>query len=492
MTPEHFDIVIVGSGLSGIDAAYHLQTSCPGKSFVILESRDAIGGTWDLFRYPGIRSDSDMFTFGYPFRPWLSNAAIADGPSILRYIRETAEAYGIDRKIRFRHRVTGASWSSSDALWTIEAERGEECEPVRFTCNFLFGCTGYYDYADGYTPDFAGVEKFNGQIVHPQHWPETLDYAGKRVVVIGSGATAVTIIPVIAEKAAHVTMLQRSPTYVVARPTNDQLAAALRRYLPTWTAYAIARWYYVLFGLYFYNLSRRKPRAVKKWIMGQVRAQLGPDYDVLTHFNPRYNPWDQRLCLAPDADFFRAIKSGKANIVTDTIESFTEKGIRLQSGRELDADIVITATGLKLLLLGGITIAVDGKPVTFSDTMNFKGVMFSDVPNLFAAFGYTNASWTLKCDLTCAYVARLINYMDRRGYASCTPRQSDPSVKPEPLIDFSSGYIQRAINQFPRQGSKKPWRLYQNYVRDLLTLRFGAVDDPALKFERRREAAKAA
>jgi monooxygenase len=506
MTPEHFDIVIVGGGLSGIDAAYHLRTSCPGKSFVILESRDAIGGTWDLFRYPGIRSDSDMFTFGYPFRPWLSNAAIADGAAIRSYIRETAEAYGIDRKIRFRHRVRNASWSSADALWTIEAERGEDRAPVRFTCNFLFGCTGYYDYANGYTPDFAGVEKFNGQIVHPQHWPESLDYSGKRVAVIGSGATAVTIIPVIAETAAHVTMLQRSPTYIVARPTNDQLATAMRRYLPTRTAYAIARWYYVLFGLYFYNLSRRKPRAVKKWIMGQVRAQLGPDYDVLTHKpvrkrmraklreikeHPRYNPWDQRLCLAPDADFFRVIKSGKADVVTDTIESFTEKGIRLRSGHELDADIIITATGLKLLLLGGITIAVDGKPVTFSDTMNFKGVMFSDVPNLFAAFGYTNASWTLKCDLTCAYVARLINYMDRRGYVACTPRQ-DPSVKPEPLIDFSSGYIQRAIDQFPRQGSKKPWRLYQNYVRDLLSLRFGAVDDPALEFGRRREAAKAA
>jgi cation diffusion facilitator CzcD-associated flavoprotein CzcO len=296
---------------------------------------------------------------------------------------------------------------------------------------------------------------------------------------------------VIAETAAHVTMLQRSPTYIVARPTNDQLATVLRRYLPTRAAYVIARWYYVLFGLYFYNLSRRNPRAVKKWIVGQVRAQLGPDYDVLTHFNPRYNPWDQRLCLAPDADFFRAIKSGKADVVTDTIENFTEKGIRLQSGRELAADIIITATGLKLLLLGGINIAVDGKPVTFSDTMNFKGVMFSDVPNLFAAFGYTNASWTLKCDLSCAYVARLINYMDRRGYVVCTPRQ-DPSVKPEPLIDFSSGYIQRAIDQFPRQGSKKPWRLYQNYVRDLLSLRFGAVDDPALEFERRRAAAKAA
>ena len=492
MTQEHFDIIIVGSGLSGVDAAYHLQTSCRGKTYVILESRSAIGGTWDLFRYPGIRSNSDMFTFGYPFRPWQSNAAIADGQSIRTYIRETAEAYGIDRKIRFRHRVTSASWSSADALWTIDVERGDEQAPARFTCNFLFGCTGYYDYANGYTPEFVGAENFAGQIVHPQHWPETLDYSGKRVVVIGSGATAVTIIPVIAEKAAHVTMLQRSPTYIVSRPAEDKLAKALRRRLPTRIAYAIARWYYVLFGLYFYNLSRRKPRAVKKWIVSQARAQLGADYDVLTHFTPRYNPWDQRLCLAPDADFFRAIKSGKADIVTDKIASFTADGIRLQSGRELAADIIVTATGLKMQLLGGISVAIDNKPVTFSETMNFKGVMFSDVPNLFAAFGYTNASWTLKCDLTSAYVARLINYMDRHGYAVCTPRLRDPSVKPEPLIDFSSGYIQRAVDQFPHQGSKKPWRLHQNYVRDLLSLRFGAVNDPALEFERRRQSAKAA
>jgi monooxygenase len=492
MTPEHFDIIIVGGGLSGIDAAYHLETSCAGKSYAILESRDAIGGTWDLFRYPGIRSDSDMFTFGYPFRPWQSNAAIADGDSIRSYIRETAAAYGIDRKIRFRHQVKSASWSSAEALWTIDVERGAEREPIRFTCNFLFSCTGYYDYTNGYAPEFPGAEKFAGRIVHPQQWPDTLDYAGKRVVVIGSGATAVTIIPVLAEMAAQVTMLQRSPTYIVSRPSQDALAKMLRRRLPTRIAYGIARWYYVLFGIYFFNLSRRKPEAVKKWIISQASAQLGADYDVKTHFTPSYNPWNQRLCLAPDADFFRAIKAGKADVVTDQIATFTANGIRLQSGRELTADIIVTATGLKMLLLGGIQIAVDGKAVKFSDTTNFKGVMFSDVPNLFAAFGYTNASWTLKCDLTCAYVARLINYMDRRGYAACTPRLHDPSVKPEPLIDFSSGYIRRAIDQFPRQGSKRPWKLYQNYVRDLVNLRYGSINDPALQFERPRESAKAA
>jgi monooxygenase len=484
MSPEHFDVIVVGGGLSGINAAYHLQTSCRGKSFVILESRDAIGGTWDLFRYPGIRSDSDMFTFGYPFRPWASTAAIADGESIRTYICETAAAYGIDRKIRFRHRVNSASWSSADALWTIEVERGAEREAVRFTCNFLFSCTGYYDYANGYAPEFPGAEKFAGPIVHPQHWPHTLDYAGKRVVVIGSGATAVTIIPVLAEKAAHVTMLQRSPTYIVSRPTQDPLTKVLRRRLPIRVAYAIARWYYVLFGIYFFDLSRRKPEAVKKWIISQASAQLGPDYDVKTHFTPSYNPWRQRLCLAPDADFFRVIKAGKADVVTDRIVTITESGVRLQSGHELAADIIITATGLKLLLFGGIQVAVDGRPVKFSETLGFKGVMFSNVPNLFVVFGYTNASWTLKCDLTCAYVARLINLMDRRGYVACTPRLRDPSVQPEPLIDFSSGYVQRAIDELPRQGSKKPWKVYQNYVLDLLSLRFGSVGDNALEFTR--------
>jgi len=491
MTNQHFDVIIVGAGLSGIDAAYRLQTGCRGKSYAILEARDAIGGTWDLFRYPGIRSDSDMFTFGYPFRPWLSNAAIADGASIRAYVRETAQVFGIDRNIRFRHRVTRASWSSADALWTLEVERDEEPAPARFTCNFLFACTGYYDYAEGYMPQFPGAGEYRGRLVHALHWPDDLDHAGKRVIVIGSGATAVTIVPVIAETAAHVTMLQRSPTYVVARPTQDAIATWLRRHLPTRPAYALARWYNVLLALYFYNLSRRKPAAVKEWIVAQARAQLGAGYDVKTHFTPRYNPWDQRLCFAPDADFFRAIKSGKAEVVTDEIETFTPTGIRLRSGRELAADIIVAATGLKLRLLGGIALAVDGAPVDLAATMNYKGVMFSDVPNLAVALGYTNASWTLKCDLTAAYVARLLNYMERRGYVQCTPRR-DPAVEPQPLIDFSSGYIQRVIDHLPRQGSKKPWRLYQNYVRDLLSLRYGAVDDKALEFRRRREQSQAA
>ena len=492
MTQEYFDVIIVGGGLSGIDAAYHLQTHCRRKSYVILENRDAVGGTWDLFRYPGIRSDSDMYTFGYSFRPWQKNSSISDGESIRTYIRETAEAYGIDRHIRFRHRVKSVSWSSADALWTVEVERGPEREPVRLTCNFLFACTGYYDYAAGYAPAFAGVEKFRGRLVHPQHWPQDLDYTGKRVVVIGSGATAITIIPAMAETAAQVTMLQRSPSYIVSRPSQDAFALWLRRRLPIKLAYGIARWRNALYGLYLYNRCRRQPELIKRWIVGQVRQQLGPGYDVKTHFTPRYNPWDQRMCLAPDADFFHAIKGGKADVVTDEIEAFTETGVRLRSGQELPADIIVTATGLKLQMIGGIKVAVDGKPVNFGERMNFKGVMFSDVPNLASVFGYTNASWTLKSDLICAYVSRLIKYMDRRGYVQCTPRQNDPAVKPQPWVDFSSGYIRRSLDLFPRQGSKKPWKLHQNYLLDTVTLRFGAVDDSALEFTRRAETRKAA
>ena len=492
MTQEYFDVIIVGGGLSGIDAAYHLQTHCRRKSYVILENRDAVGGTWDLFRYPGIRSDSDMYAFGYSFHPSQKNSSISDGESIRTYIRETAEAYGIDRHIRFRHRVKSASWSSADALWTVELERGPEREPVRLTCNCLFACTGYYDYAAGYAPAFAGAEKFRGRLVHPQHWPQDLDYTGKRVVVIGSGATAITIIPAMAETAAQVTMLQRSPSYIVSRPSQDAFALWLRRRLPIKLAYAIARWRNALYGLYLYNRCRRQPELIKRWIVGQVRQQLGPGYDVKTHFTPRYNPWDQRMCLAPDADFFHAIKGGKADVVTDEIVAFTETGVRLRSGQELPADIIVTATGLKLQMLGGIKVAVDGKPVNFGERMNFKGVMFSDVPNLASVFGYTNASWTLKSDLICAYVSRLIKYMDRRGYVQCTPRQNDPAVKPQPWVDFSSGYIRRSLDLFPRQGSKKPWKLHQNYLLDTVTLRFGAVDDSALEFTRRAETRKAA
>jgi cation diffusion facilitator CzcD-associated flavoprotein CzcO len=478
---EHFDLLIVGAGLSGIAAGYHLQAKCPGKSYVILEARDAIGGTWDLFRYPGIRSDSDMYTLGYNFKPWREAKAIADGPSILNYVRETAQENGIDRNIRFHHRVMRAEWSSHDAHWTIEAERG--AETVHFSCGFLFMCSGYYDYAGGYTPEFAGTENFAGEVVHPQHWPEDLDYAGKRVVVIGSGATAVTLVPAMAEKAAHVTMLQRSPTYVVSRPSEDSIANRLRQKLPAMLAYQLARWKNVLLGMYFFRLSRRKPEQMKARLLGLLRKQLGPDYDVATHFTPRYNPWDQRLCLVPDGDLFREINAGRVSVVTDHIERFTPGGLKLQSGRELSADIVVTATGLRMKLFSGLQVVVDGARVELARTMSYKGMMFSGVPNFAAAFGYTNASWTLKCDLTCEYVCRLLRYMERHGYRRCMP-QRDASVAEAPWLDFTSGYVQRALEQLPRQGAKKPWKLYQNYARDLMSLRFGTVNDGTMQFSK--------
>lgn len=484
MSAEHVDILIVGAGISGIAAAYYVRTRCPAKTYAILEGRDTLGGTWDLFRYPGVRSDSDMHTLGYSFHPWRAAKAIADGSSILRYIRETAEEYGVDRKIRFGHRVRGATWSSAEALWTIEVEQGSAKEIVQLTCNFLYMCTGYYDYAQGYTPSWPGVEQFTGRIVHPQQWPDDLDYVGKRVVVIGSGATAVTLVPALAERAAHVTMLQRSPTYIVARPSEDATANWLRRRLPTALADGAVRWKSVLFGMYFYNLARRRPDATRKMILAMVRKQLGPDYDVETHFAPRYNPWDQRLCLAPDADLFTAMTSGKVAVVTDEIERFTATGLQLRAGEELAADIIVTATGLTMKLMSGVRLVVDDVSVDLSKAMTYKGMMYSDIPNLASAMGYTNASWTLKCELTSRYVCRLLTYMDRGGYSQCTPRNHDQSIAEEPLITFTSGYVQRAINTLPRQGSRKPWKLYQNYALDLLSLRFGAVDDGTMEFTR--------
>lgn len=477
---EHLDVLIVGAGLSGIGAAWHLQKNCPGKRYAILEGRAASGGTWDLFRYPGVRSDSDMYTLGYRFRPWKDAKAIADGPSILSYIREVASDHGIDRQIRYGHRVVGASWSTPDARWTVEIERGGE--RVFLSCGFLWMCSGYYRYEAGYLPEFPGIDGFKGRVVHPQHWPQDLDYAGKKVVVIGSGATAVTVVPSMAETASHVTMLQRSPTYVVARPAQDPIANKLRRRLPLKLAYMLTRWKNVLLGMYFYQLCKRKPEKVKSLIVGGVRQMLGPDYDVAKHFTPKYNPWDQRLCLVPDADLFRAIRKNKASVVTDTIETFTENGIKLKSGAELEADVVVTATGLVVQSLGGMKLVVDGKPVKPSDTMIYKGMMYSDVPNLASIFGYTNASWTLKADLVCEYVCRLLNYMDRKGFTKAVPHNSDPTLTEEPWVNFSSGYIQRALPHQPKQGSKRPWKLYQNYVLDLLTLRHGSLRDKAMVF----------
>ena len=481
---QHLDVLIVGAGLSGIGAAWHLQKNCPDKSYAILEGRERSGGTWDLFRYPGVRSDSDMYTLGYSFRPWKEAKAIADGPSILSYIRETASDHGIDSNIRFDHRVVGASWSSKEAQWTVDIERGAARQPVRLTCGFLFMCSGYYDYSAGYTPDFPGVEQFAGQIAHPQKWTDKIDYAGKRVVVIGSGATAVTVVPAMAETATHVTMLQRSPTYVVARPAEDAIANKLRRRLPLKLAYGLTRWKNVLLGMYFYQLCKRKPERVKNLILGGVRQMLGPDYDIGRHFTPRYNPWDQRLCLVPDADLFRAIRRNKVTVVTDEIETFTGAGIKLKSGAELPAELVVTATGLSLQLLGGMALAVDGKSVDPAELLTYKGMMYSDVPNFAVVTGYTNASWTLKADLVCEYVCRLLNHMRRKGYRQCTPRIDDPAMERKPWVDFSSGYIQRAAHKFPKQGTKRPWKLRQNYALDLLNLRYGSVRDSAMVFSK--------
>ena len=484
MTTEFVDVLIVGAGLSGISAAYLLQTHCPSKTYAILEGRETIGGTWDLFRYPGVRSDSDMFTLGYAFRPWLEGKAIADGPSILNYIRTTAEDFGIAAHIRFGQRVCGAAWSSAAAQWTVDIERGTAKELVTLRCRFLYMCTGYYEYESGYNPKWPGMDCFAGQIVHPQQWPADLDYSGKRVVVIGSGATAVTIVPAMTDKAAHVTMLQRSPTYIVPRASEDKFVNRLRKWLPARLVYGFARWQAILSGIYYYRLARSRPAIVKKAIIDGVRLQLGPTYDVETHFTPRYNPWDQRICLAADNDFFEAIKAGKASVVTDQIEAFTSRGIRLCSGTELEADLIVTATGLKFRLLSGVQLRVDGKPVELSQTLRYKGVMFSDIPNLALAFGYTNASWTLKCELIARYVCRLLNYMDRHGYTHCVPRKKDPTVRPEPALDFTSGYVVRALDMVPQQGNKHPWRLYQNYLRDLSMLGYARLNDGTLEFSR--------
>jgi monooxygenase len=485
MALEHVDVLIVGAGLSGVGAGCHLETRCPGKSYAILEARDSIGGTWDLFRYPGVRSDSDMYTLGYSFRPWKEAKAIADGPSILSYVKETASDYRVDEKIRFNHKVVRARWSSADARWTVEAERTDTGETVRFSCGFLFGCTGYYRYDTGYLPDFPGTERFKGQILHPQFWTDDVDHAGKRVVVIGSGATAVTLVPAMAETAEHVTMLQRSPSYVLSLPAEDPIANLARRHLPAKLAYSIVRWKNVLVTMLVFQLSRRRPRVMKALIRKGLENRLPPGYDIDTHFKPRYNPWDQRMCLVPDGDLFESICDGRASVVTDTIETFTETGLKLESGAELEADLIVTATGLDLLPLGGIELSVDGREVEVPKTMGYKGMMLSGVPNMAVAIGYTNASWTLKCDLTCEYVCRVLKHMDEHGYRQATPENNDPSVTEEPFIDFTSGYVLRAIDKFPRQGSKAPWRLYQNYARDIVALRHGKLEDGALVFSNR-------
>jgi cation diffusion facilitator CzcD-associated flavoprotein CzcO len=481
MADEFVDVLIVGAGLSGIGAACHLKQRCPTQRVAILEGRQALGGTWDLFRYPGIRSDSDMYTLGYSFKPWTGEKSIADGPSILAYLRETAREQGVDALIRYGHRVRRAAWSSGDAQWTVEVER-DGGELLQLHARFLLMCGGYYDYDQGHLPDFPGRERFKGRIVHPQQWRDDVDYTGKRVVVIGSGATAVTLVPELAKQAAHVTMLQRSPTYMVSRPSVDGVARWLQQRTPPAIAHGLTRWKNLLLGMYVFRLCRRQPQRVKRGLIHLVAKQLAPGYDVATHFTPRYNPWEQRLCLVPDGDLFNAIRTNRVSVVTDRIASFTETGIRLASGAELPADLVVSATGLKLTVLSGIALTVDGRRIEPSTLVNYKGVMFGGVPNLASVFGYTNASWTLKADLAAVFVCRVLEHMQRTGARQCVPRADDPAMTVEAWVDFSSGYFQRALDQLPKQGAKKPWKLNQNYLSDLVALRFKSVDDGVMRF----------
>ena len=474
MTGEHVDVLIVGAGISGIGAACHLQDRCPGRTWAILEARDALGGTWDLFRFPGVRSDSDMLTLGYEFRPWTGTSTLADGAAIRDYLRDTAHERGIDTKIRYGHRVVAADWSSEDRRWTVTVQ--SDVGRIELTCGFLYSCTGYYRYDEGHRPEFPGEARFAGPIVHPQHWPADLDHTGKRVVVIGSGATAVTLVPAMARDAAHVTMLQRSPSYILTLPSQDPVLAGLRRWLPDRVATKIARGKNMAIQIALYQFARRAPRAARTVLQGGVRRQLPPGYPVETHFRPAYNPWDQRLCLVPDGDLFAAISAGSVTMVTDTIDTFTETGIRLDSGAELDADIVVAATGLSLLAAGGMALSVDGAPVSMADSVTYKGMMLSGVPNFALAIGYTNASWTLKVDLVSEYVCRLLTEMDRTGSTVVTPVPPPPGAR-EPLLNLQANYIKRGLDALPRQARTRPWRLNQNYPRDVLLFRHGPVTD---------------
>ena len=482
---EHLDVVIVGAGISGISAAWHLQNRCPSKSYVILESRDNLGGTWDLFKYPGIRSDSDMFTLGFRFKPWRSSHSIADGASIWNYINEAAAENGIDKHIRYQHRVVAADWSDDENQWTVTVDRNGKQEQI--TASFVFACSGYYNYEQGYSPEFPGAQDFAGTIVHPQHWPQDLDYTGKKIVVIGSGATAVTLIPALANSGAgHVTMLQRSPTYVGALPLVDPVAEQANRFLPKHAAHFVNRWRAIGFSTAQYQLARNFPKFMRKTLMTMAKRRLPEGYDVQKHFGPRYNPWDERLCLAPDGDLFKTIRDGKADVVTDTIATFTKTGIALDSGEQLDADIIITATGLNMQLLGGATLLRNGQPIELPKTMTYKGLMFSGVPNAAVSFGYTNASWTLKADLVSEFVCRVLNYMDAHGYDRVEPEHPGGAIEERPFMDFSPGYFRRAMDALPKSGSEAPWRLKQNYLLDLRLIRYGKVDEKSLRFSKHK------
>jgi len=484
MNKNYFDVVVIGAGISGIGAAYNLQNRCPNKSFTVLEGRENIGGTWDLFKYPGVRSDSDMHTMGFRFKPWKSSKMIADGPSIIDYLDETIEENNLREKIQFSKKLTNASWSSQESLWNLQIENQNDKTIEELTCNFLFMCGGYYNYDEGYTPEFKGREKFEGQIIHPQKWTEDIDYKDKKVVVIGSGATAVTIIPSMANETSHITMLQRSPTYYMAAPDQDKLANLAKKIFPSKTAYFIVRWKNILMGRMLFILLKRYPQRYKDRLINLVREHLGEDYDVDTHFTPKYMPWDQRLCFVPNGDMFEAINSGKASVVTDTIEEFTPKGIKLSSGKDLEADMIITATGLNMQFLNGVDIKINNETLDLSEKLAYKGMMFSDVPNLAATFGYTTASWTLGADLTSEYVCKLLNHMDKNGYSHFSPEPGKDVKSGGDYLDLNSGYIQRAAHKLPKQGSRSPWIMTQNYLKDLSQIRFGRITNSDLKFKK--------
>jgi len=476
----HKDIIVVGAGISGIAAAYNLQKSCPNKSFAILEGRSVLGGTWDLFKYPGIRSDSDMHTLGFRFKPWIHKKSIADASSILEYLNETVDEYGIRDKIVFNQKVTAANWLSEKSLWELNVV--DEGQKISMTCNFLFLCGGYYSYDRPYMPKFPEQDRFEGQIVHPQFWDESMDYSDKKVVVIGSGATAVTLVPAIAKNANHVTMLQRSPSYVVSAPGEDSWSQALNKIFPIRLTYFLIRWKNIFRTSLGFYLSRKYPERVKDRLINLVREELGNDYDVEKHFTPRYNPWDQRMCLVPDSDLFNSIKSGKASVVTDHIDHFTENGILVKSGEHLEADIIVTATGIELNALNDIEVSVNNEKVEPHNRLSYKGMMLSGVPNLAFSFGYVNASWTLRADLTCEYVCRLLNRMDKLGVNTCIPQEDPTAIVDDEYIDFSSGYVQRALDRLPKQGKKAPWRNYQNYLKDIFLVRLFSLKDSTLKF----------
>jgi len=476
-----FDVIVVGAGLSGIGAGYHLQNSCPNKSFTILEGRDAIGGTWDLFKYPGIRSDSDMYTFGFPFHPWKNPKAIADGASIMAYLNDTVDTYNLRKHIQFGKRVAASNWSSTEKKWTLTINDSHSGESRTITCNFLFMCSGYYDYRAGYEPNFPNAEAFEGIKIHPQHWDTNLDYTNKKIVIIGSGATAVTLLPILAETAKEVTLLQRSPTYMAVLPSEDVIANTFKKILPNQLAHTLARWKNILLGIGIYNFSRKWPQIMSNFLRKQVKKRLNEDYKD-EDFTPKYNPWDQRICAVPDGDLFRSIRSGKAKIVTNTIKSFVKDGIELNSGEKLEADIIITATGLKVQLFGGMKLSVDEKPLELSQSPAFKGVMLSDIPNFAFAVGYTNASWTLKSDLNCIYVTKVLNHMTAKNLSVCTPKFDHQNMEQEELLDFDAGYILRAKHLLPKQGAKAPWKVHQNYIKDLFALKYSSVKDKYLEY----------